>query len=35
MELEELIEIVDIPESEYRYLISEQTNDLMDSLLSK
>ena len=30
-----MIEIVDVPEDEYRYLIEEQTNDLLEKLLSK
>ena len=34
-ELQELIEIVDIPDSEYRYLLEEQTNDLLEQMISK
>ena len=35
IKLDSMIEIVDVPEEEYRYLIEEQTNDLFENLLSK
>ena len=35
IKFETMIEIVDVPEEEYRYLIEEQTNDLLEKLLSK